>query len=102
MNTKLATSCLLAGALLLPMAAYSGDSAQTDPGYFAPKVIADHEQTDPGYIEPTVVADHGQTDPGYIAPQPMSTYAADSSTGQSSPKALVDSHVASAGSKAKL
>jgi len=74
MNTKLLTTCLLAGALLLPMAGYTADSGQTDPYYIEPWLMVgsttDHGQTDPGYIEPWLMpgirADHGQMDPGFI------------------------------------
>jgi hypothetical protein len=70
MNTKLLTTCLLAGALLLPMAGHTADSGQTDPGYIEP------------WLMPPYTADNGQTDPGYIAATPMTSNRTDGGTDQ--------------------
>jgi len=88
MRTMLVTTCLVAGALLLPMASYAGDQAQTDPGYIEPWLMppltADRGQTDPGYIAPTPMApntaDRGQTNRGSSAPTPVSYGTNDATT----------------------
>lgn len=86
MNIKLAATCLLASALLLPMAGHTADSEQTDPGYIAPAQIADHEQTDPGYISPKLTA----------------SVSSDSNTHLTLPRALVKKSVIAAKTKVKL
>lgn len=78
MSKRLMTSCFLACSMLLPIAAYSADPQQTDPGYISPQRFGDPEQTDPGHLQLVdreqtdpgylQVADRGQTDPGHIAP----------------------------------
>lgn len=62
MSKRLMTSCFLACSMLLPIAAYSADPQQTDPGYISPQRFGDPEQTDPGHLQ---LVDRGQTDPGY-------------------------------------
>ncbi len=77
MNSKIATTGLLVGVLLLPMAGHGADRGQTDPGFISAQAWvgqeADRAQTDPGFISALAWvgqdADRAQTDPGDISAQ---------------------------------